>query len=51
MVAWTSKRICSYALILVVSIKFLLKYVVSLKLFYKQEGKSFWLSVLWTVLM
>lgn len=41
MVDQTSKRICSYALSLVVSIKFLLKYVDSLKLFYKQGARAF----------
>lgn len=41
MVDQTFKRICSYALSLVVSIKFLLKYVDSLKLFYKQGTRAF----------
>lgn len=43
-VAKTSKRICSYVLIPVMSIKYLLKYVESLKLLYKGKDKSFWLS-------
>lgn len=50
-VAQTSKRICSYVLILVVSITFLLKYVDSLKFLYKQKDKSFWLSKPWPILM
>lgn len=51
LVAKASKRIYSYVLIPVVSIKFLLKYVDSLKLLYREKDKSFWLSEPWPVLM
>lgn len=49
-VAQTSKRICSYVLILIVAITLLLKYTDGWKLFCKQE-KSFGFSEPWPLLM